>query len=230
MVNGHRIDADLILFDLDDTLCDSHLAQQLRLRHAFGLAATEAGVADSIDLDAMIEQAVTLAALGADFFPEVFADNGLGDERSITLAREWIESNRLHGLDYFDDAIETIDAVRSAQPDRRIGVITNGPAWIQRPKVELLGVANHVDFVIISGEFGVHKPDPAIFHEALRLGSADAAATVFIGDSIENDVAGAHASGMTSIWINRFDLPWPEDAQPPHFTATGLADVRGWLG
>ncbi len=230
MADLERIDAELVLFDLDDTLCDSRQAHMRRLRYAFELAADHADMAGQLDYDAMVSSAMALAVSGTDMFPEVFAEFGIDGESALDLARAWIQDNRLHGLEYFHDAIETIDAVRAARSDRRIGVITNGPDWIQRPKVELLGIAAHVDFVIISGEFGVHKPDPKIFQEGLRLGTAAPDATVFIGDSIEADVAGAHASGLTSIWINRFDLPWPDDAPPPHFVATDLADVRQLLG
>ena len=229
MSTDERIDADLVLFDLDDTLCDSHTAHMLRLRHAFGLAADHAGLVEVPDFDAMIRDARALASPGVDQFPAVFERHGITGDEAVEIARSWIHANRLHGLVYFDDAIETLDQVRAARPDRRIGVITNGPDWIQRPKVEMLGIADHVDFVIISGEFGAHKPDPSIFHEALRLGEADAAQAVFIGDSIENDIGGAHGVGIRSIWMNRFALSWPDDATPPHHIATSLADVRRLL-
>ena len=224
-----RIDAELVLFDLDDTLCDSRLAVMRRVRHAFGLAADLTGVAGAIDFDRMVEEASALSASGADYFPELFAQYGIHGEEAVAVAREWIAANRLFGLEYFDDALETLEFVRAVRPDRRIGVITNGPDWIQRPKVDLLGLERRVDFVIISGEFGVHKPDPAIFQEALRLGLADARDAVYIGDSIEADVAGAHASGIISVWMNRFELPWPESERPPQFIATDLADVRSLL-
>ena len=222
-------DPDLILFDLDDTLCDSRLALTRRLRFAFELAAERSGHGGGLDYDEMVQQAIELEQHGVDQFDDLFGRYGLAGATAATVAREWIMENRLHGLEFFHDAIETLQAVREARPDRRIGIITNGPAWIQRPKVELLGIGDLVDFVIISGEFGVHKPDPTIFREGLRLGSADAARSVFIGDSIENDIGGAHGVGLTTIWMNLFDLPWPDHIPPPHYTATTLGDVRRLL-
>ena len=224
------IDADLVLFDLDDTLCDSHLAQRRRLRYAFSLAAEHAGLGESLDYDAMIRYARELAEHDSDHFPEVFERYGITGAEPVAIAREWILENRLHGLEYFHDAIETLQAVRAAQSERRIGIITNGPAWIQRPKVEMLGVAQYVDFVIISGEFGAHKPDPSIFREGLRLGSAQAKQAVFIGDNPNADIAGAHASGMISIWMEQSEVVWPEAVPPPHHVAANLGDVRRLLG
>jgi putative hydrolase of the HAD superfamily len=229
MTDRLAFDPDLILFDLDDTLCDSRLALTRRLRYAFQLAAESSGQGEALDFDEMVRQAIAQEQHSSDHFGDLFERNGISGASAVALAREWILENRLHGLEYFHDAIETLEAVRTARPDRRIGVITNGPAWIQRPKVELLGVADHVDFVIISGEFGVHKPDPSIFREGLRLGSAEAHQAVFIGDSIENDIGGAHGVGITAIWMNLFDHPWPEEIPPPHHVATDLAEVRRLL-
>jgi putative hydrolase of the HAD superfamily len=222
-------DPDLVLFDLDDTLCDSRLALTRRLRFAFELAAESSKVREGLDFDTMVRLAIELEQHGSDHFASLFERFGIAGSTAVEIAQDWITENRLHGLEYFHDALETLDAVRAARPDRRIGVITNGPAWIQRPKVELLGIEKHVDFVIISGEFGVHKPDPSIFREGLRLGSAGAHEAVFIGDSIENDIGGAHGVGMTAIWMNLFDLPWPEEIPPPHHVATDLAEVRRLL-
>ncbi|MCC6704380.1 MAG: HAD family hydrolase [Thermomicrobiales bacterium] len=224
------LDSELVLFDLDDTLCDSRLAQTRRLQYAFALAVEAAGLDDAPDYDAMVRTARALAEPEADHFPDVFDQFGIAGDRPVSIAREWILANRLHGLEYFHDAIETLRAVREARAGRRIGIITNGPAWIQRPKVELLGVAAHVDFVIISGEFGTHKPDPSIFREGLRLGSAEAEQTVFIGDNPLADVAGAHATGMTSIWIEQSDIVWPETVPQPHHIAANLGEVRRLLG
>jgi len=222
-------EAELVLFDLDDTLCDSRLAQARRLRHAFALAVEAAGLDNAPDYDAMIRTARALAEPEADHFADVFAQFGVPGDEPVSIAREWISANRLHGLEYFHDAIETLRAVRESHTGRRIGIITNGPAWIQRPKVELLGVAEHVDFVIISGEFGAHKPDPSIFREGLRLGLAEAEQAVFIGDNPLADVAGAHASGLTSIWIEQTDIVWPETVPQPHHIAADLGDVRRLL-
>jgi len=80
----------------------------------------------------------------------------------------------------------------------------------------------------VSGEFGVEKPDPTIFEEALRLGgAAAAAATVFVGDSPVHDIAGAMTAGMRAVWMNRTGSAWPLDEPAPHATVGRLAEVLG---
>jgi HAD superfamily hydrolase (TIGR01549 family) len=193
-----------LLLDLDDTLCDYTSARDLRLRTAFLLNGDGRPVArPEIDLDEMIAASLSLHPHGAEHFPELFADFGL-DSRAAARAQEWYRANRFHGLRLFDDVWPVLSTLKSKpaakQADgRSIGLITNGPTEVQRQKVDLLGIGDLVDFVVISEEFGVAKPDPAIFAEALRLATATADRALFVGDSPEFDIAGARASGIAPV-------------------------------
>lgn len=53
--------------------------------------------------------------------------------------------------------------------------------------------------VIDSTVVGAAKPDPRIFEIALKRAGAAATATVHVGDTLINDVAGARAAGITPI-------------------------------
>jgi putative hydrolase of the HAD superfamily len=109
-------------------------------------------------------------------------------------------------------------------------VITNGPADVQRAKIELLGVSDLVDFSLISGELGVAKPDAAIFREALERAGVDAAEAIFIGDSVEHDMAGARAAGIPAVWMNRRGLVWPEPGWKPCREIRSLHEAQALLG
>ena len=79
------------------------------------------------------------------------------------------------------------------------GVVTNGSAH-QHLKVKVAGLENIAPFVIVSGEFGHRKPEPAIFYEALRrLGEIPAENTLFVGDNPDTDIKGAQGVGMSAI-------------------------------
>ncbi len=109
-------------------------------------------------------------------------------------------------------ARETVADV--AASGRRVGIISNGPAALQRAKFRALGLDALVPepHVLISGEFGERKPHRAIFEAAAsRLGVAPEDA-VFVGDSVECDVA-CKAIGMCFIY---FDAA---RAAPPDFKA-----------
>ncbi len=229
----------LVLFDLDDTLCDYTGARALRLRLAFSLDLDpEVAGASSVaraerDLDRMVDDSLALHPHGADHFPVLFRRHGILAEGAAEAAMRWYREHRFHGLRLFDDAVSTLAAVRQAGTGagvQRIGLVTNGPAEVQRAKLELLGVTSLVDFAIVSEEFGAWKPDPSIFREALRLGDATAAEAVFVGDSAEHDMAGAHAAGIRSIWVNRTGRPWSTGAPSPDYEIPDLRSLLPLLG
>lgn len=93
------------------------------------------------------------------------------------------------------------DLVRSLAGRRPLGLLTNGPPDIQRLKLDGTGLADCFDAVVISGELGIGKPDPAIFAHTLDQLGAAAASSIMIGDSWERDVLGALGAGMAAVWI-----------------------------
>jgi putative hydrolase of the HAD superfamily len=217
----------LVLFDLDDTLCDYARARDGRLRQAFAPAAVHA---PEIDLERLVAASVAIHPHGTEHFAELLREHGIADPAVAEAAATWYRTNRFHGLELFADAVATLERLRRDVPDRRIGLITNGPTEVQRAKIDLLGVGQLVDFALVSEEFGAWKPDPAIFVEALRLGGATAAEAVFIGDSAEHDIAGARAAGIRAIWINRSGRPWTHAAAPPDFEVADLDALHALLG
>jgi putative hydrolase of the HAD superfamily len=219
----------LVLFDLDDTLCDYAGARAGRLRTALGTALAHAPNGAEIDIERVVAESVATHPHGSEHFGELLARYGVTDPAVARAARSWYQTNRFLGLTLFADAVEMLRSTRAALPGRRIGLITNGPAEVQRDKIALLDLAQHVDFAIISGEFGVAKPDPAIFAEGLRLGRASVEETVFIGDSPEFDVLGARAFGLRAIWMNRTGLGWPA-APPSPPEVRSIAEIRVLLG
>lgn len=218
----------VVLFDLDDTLCDYATARAIRLRLAFAAERHPAfGRLTDDRREQLIDAALALPSHGVDHFPDLLRRHGIDDPAAPAAAMAWYRTNRYHGLALFSDAVDVVQALRhSFAPGRRaIGVVTNGPADVQRPKIDLLGIEQLADFVLISGEFGRAKPEPAIFWEALRLAGAAPADAVFVGDSPEFDMAGARAAGIRAIWINRGDRAWALPEPPPERQIAALAEL-----
>jgi HAD superfamily hydrolase (TIGR01509 family) len=220
-----------VLFDLDDTLCDYATARSNRLRIAFSLAIEQGKPANSIDLDRLIDESIAIHPHGVDHFGPLLERYGVANPEAARVAAEWYRSNRFHGLRLFPTAVDVVHEVRRSVTSagkasaRPIGVVTNGPAEVQRAKLDLLGVGEFVDFAVISGEFGVEKPDPAIFAEALRLAGVDPSAALFVGDSPEFDIAGARGAGMQSVWIDHRGLPYPPGVVEPTHHIGSLAEL-----
>jgi HAD superfamily hydrolase (TIGR01549 family) len=226
-----------VIFDLDDTLCDYAAAREARLRRAFTLP-SDSGIESriGIDLEQMIAESIRMHPHGADHFAALFARFGIDDARAAQAAAAWYRENRFHGLRLFP-GVETVlstvrDAVSTDAPKaaRPIGIVTNGPTEVQRAKLELLGIDRLADFVLVSEEFGAAKPDPEIFREALRLAEVKPEEAIFVGDSVEFDMAGARAARIPTVWVNRDQRPWTVPGPPPTRQIRSLADLPQLLG
>ena len=100
---------------------------------------------------------------------------------------------------------------------------------MQWGKVRNTGVADLVDAVVVSEEFGVNKPDQAIFNHALSLIGATPSDTLFVGDNQEADIGGADGVGMRTAWMSH-GRPWKIDSYRPTHVIEHVWDVRSILG
>lgn len=94
------------------------------------------------------------------------------------------------------------DAVREAAGRYRLGLLTNGPADIQRLKLDQTGLADLFGAVVISGEVGVGKPSAEAFR--LALGALDVVPeeAVMVGNSWGRDIRGALGAGLFPVWVS----------------------------
>ena len=72
---------------------------------------------------------------------------------------------------------------------------------LQRRKLELCGLADLFEVIVISGEFKAHKPDVEIFLEGARQLELPPEEIAFVGDTFFTDIIGAYRAGMQPIWI-----------------------------
>lgn len=66
-----------------------------------------------------------------------------------------------------------------------------------------VGLAPLLDGVVSSAVAGAAKPDERLFRAALEAAGVEPARAVFVGDSLERDVAGAQAAGMRALLLDR---------------------------
>ncbi len=93
----------------------------------------------------------------------------------------------------------------------RLALVTNGGSAYQRGKLSKFDDISIFDSIIISEEWGQHKPDVSIFEESLRQMHCEKDEYLFIGDNCETDIIGAHNAGIPCFWINYLSetLPFP---------------------
>ncbi len=75
---------------------------------------------------------------------------------------------------------------------------------VSLPEVlERCGLGSALDGVVTSAGAGARKPDPAIFTAALALAGCEPEEALHVGDTPEEDSAGADAAGIRSLLLNR---------------------------
>ena len=78
-----------------------------------------------------------------------------------------------------------------------VGALTNGNADVKQTSI-----GSCFDFAWRAEQFGVSKPDPALFHEAFRTAGVTPQEVIHVGDCHHNDVSGAINAGAQAIWYN----------------------------
>lgn len=149
------------------------------------------------------------------------AVNNISDATAKAL-QDKFDSDRLKAFDFYP-GIEAF--LVEARKLFTLVVITNGPEFSQIPKVERVNLAKYVDHIIIGGQEPEQKPAASIFNKALKLANCQAHEAVHVGDSLAADVAGAHNSGITSVWIQHQQ---PLDAElgiNPHHTVLHPSEI-----
>ena len=98
-----------------------------------------------------------------------------------------------------EDGISTLKTLKEA--GYQLGIITNRQSSIA-DELDKLALTKFFPEVIISGEVGTQKPDPAIFHHAISKVNCAAENCVYIGDNYFADVIGARNAGIQPVLID----------------------------
>jgi HAD superfamily hydrolase (TIGR01509 family) len=123
----------------------------------------------------------------------------------------------------------TTHALLEALRDRglKLGLVSNAfdPPELLHRDLAMLGVADRLDAAVFSSEVGRRKPDPLIFEVALQRLGADPGRSLFVGDTLATDVAGAEALGMHTCLAVWFRADEDAAAPEPEFRAFTQMDV-----
>jgi len=199
----------LITFDLDDTLWDVRPALQAAEQAQWSFLAsrfpdlhldsTPRETLDTIRRTVLKKEpalAHRISLFRERFIDALLQSHGVAPDAAAVAASEAFAAflSQRHAVTLFDDAATVLQALKRQY---RIGAITNGNADVYQTPIGHL-----FDHAWRAEEFGISKPDPALFHHAFTDAGVTAAEVVHVGDCHQNDVGGAVAAGATAIWFN----------------------------
>jgi putative hydrolase of the HAD superfamily len=115
-----------------------------------------------------------------------------------------------------EGVLETLEALRVR--GLHLGIVSNIDDDQLGHMLELSQIEPHFHSVLSSEYAQSCKPDPGIFSEALRRAECAPHEALFVGDSLQQDIAGANRLGLRSvlIWSDPEREPAIGEHQPKH--------------
>ncbi len=223
---GDRITT--ISFDGDDTLWDFEKVMRSSLAKTLAeLRRLHPGAAGSLTVESMIAtrnevaeeirgKELDLEAVRYAGFRRTLEQIGLPDDDLAGQITALYLKHRFEDIELFDDVRPALTALRGRYT---LGLISNGNTPPERT-----GLAGVFQFVVFAQDHGVEKPDRGIFEVAMKEAGCAARELLHVGDSLENDIAGAKGAGALSVWLNRGGSKNDTGIQPD-FEVSSLLEV-----
>jgi HAD superfamily hydrolase (TIGR01549 family) len=118
-------------------------------------------------------------------------------ECAIAIEQAWAQAEH---FEIYADVLPVLEALRSQGV--KIGLVTNGARDLGE-FIDHHGLREHVDVAVSSRAHGRVKPHESIFRTALAELGVAAEDAAMVGDSPEDDIAGAEALGMSAFLLDR---------------------------
>ena len=110
----------------------------------------------------------------------------------------------------------------------KVGLVCNTyhtPSVVVRKVLQRFGLFPYFDVLVFSDEYGLLKPRPEIFFEALSKMGVEPSEAVHIGDRPYLDVLGAKKAGLKVIHLQLTDEPYPSNLPKPDATIKTLLHI-----
>lgn len=217
-----------VLFDLDGTLCEGADSAEAIYESAFEAAGIDPFGTPEELWPALAEPPNHDDPVGylAAGFIQVAAQHGRTPVDAAALAEGFLDTVDYANVTPKPGAIGAVEAATSAA---RVGLVTNGPASRQAGKLDALPFGDAFGTVVYAGDLSRRKPNREPFDLALSELDASPKDALYVGNSLEYDVAGAQNAGLEAAWCPNDGRTDP-DPYRPEYVLESLADLPGVLG
>ncbi|QSW99153.1 HAD family hydrolase [Haloterrigena alkaliphila] len=216
---------DAVCFDLDDTLCRYTQSGAEVLERAFD----RAGVGRPWSIDDYydgyrnyLEESTDIVDLRRRCFADLAVAAGHDRETGRAVADAYADLRDREAVELVPGARDVIDALAA---EYRLGLVTNGAPEMQRTKLETIGLDDRFETVVCAGYDAPAKPAAEPFDLALEALGSTSERTVYVGNSLRSDVAGANAAGLRSVWVPDGEAVPETPDPPPTYRLETLAEL-----
>ena len=196
--NGHHLDVDAIVLDIDDTL----YLERDYVRSGFEAVGRYAR--RELRIDDFAERAWAAFEAGArnTIFDDVLSECGARTDDVVIT--ELVARYRTHTptIELAHDALDGLERWHGAVA---LAAVTDGHLSSQQAKARALGLTDWTPLVVYTCDLGPGKakPDPAAFELVQHEIGVDGKRCVYVADNPAKDFAGPHSLGWQTVRVRR---------------------------
>lgn len=134
-------------------------------------------------------------------FQRLFQEKGIScDRQSARMTAIFFRTLTRQLLRVYDGVKETLTELRAR--GKHTYLLSNAQSDFTRPELELMGLTDCFDGILISSEEGCKKPCQAFFRRLLERYDLNPADCLMVGNDMGSDIAGAANVGMDSLYLH----------------------------
>lgn len=189
----------LVIFDLDDTL----YPEEQFVKSGFWVVALELSKWTNEPPSKIFSSLERIQRLSSKMvFDRILKEYGIYSSKNV---EKLVEIYRAHepNLTLYEDAEKTIRTLKKR--GKKLGLISDGYYYVQKRKVEVLGLESLFDIIVLTDQWGKKywKPHPRAFKVILENISVKPSESVYVGDNLQKDFLASRKMGIYSIHIKR---------------------------
>lgn len=225
----------LITFDLDHTLWDPDVALQRGETESHAWLATQhPAFGEQFPAQAFVDFRMQLREQFPDFkhrlsefrrvaFQHALQQTGMPTDKAVALAAQAFDVfwHARQQVNIFDD---TPALLLQLSQRYALGALSNGNACLKA-----INLSHYFQFHFSAENFTAAKPANDMFIAALEHTSIAPHEALHIGDHPVDDIQGAQAVGMKTLWVNFAGKPWPLTSPSPDFSVSSLQEIKQLL-
>lgn len=195
-----------VIFDLDDTLCNTGEILGDALERVFGTNMAHFPGKTTQELlewegevfTQLMQEEVPVPTAVILVWLRFFEDFGFKPQlRAIYQMRISLEKEISNRINFTPGASEILEYLEGEEI--RVGILTNGPFWEQVGKLLALNIDRKIDYMVTPDLCMTSKPDRNNFRYILQKMELETDEVIMVGDEFNADIKGAQNAGIKGI-------------------------------
>lgn len=188
--------------------------QELKTRYELLVKESECALKQTLEEDPHYAHEASPEIEITEVFQKLYREKGIDADEA--LARYTGQFFRVLATEYVKVYPGTKEMLAHLKElGKKVYLLSNAQRIFTAYEMNVLGIAEYFDDILISSDFQTKKPDERFFGILLERHKLDVEKSLFIGNDARCDIGGARKAGMHSFYVNSNISPKndnPEDA------------------